>query len=622
MILVNNRNYLRLQNRDLLNSLDGIEEQLENSQVIIEDTKKEVPTLRMNVNGKMQYVHSKYDPINEAKRLLELHKDIEVYDHVLFIGSGLGHHIKMFTEYFPDKSFSIYEENLAILYRFFSVQDLSRFPAHSVGNILSSLDKNQLKLEVKNILQTFGNNILFITLPIYEKLYQKEVKLILETFKDFLKEKRSSIATNASFQKRWTINSIKNLPTVLRTPNVLHDINIKDLEGKPAIIVAAGPSLSMEYENLKYIKEKGLAYIFSVGSAINALVKQGIYPDAICTYDPQDINYRVIRIVKEQKISTIPLIFGSSVGFETLEGYPGPMLHALISQDTIAPSILKHEKAEQISSINDAPSIAVVTFQLLCKLNMSQIILVGQNLAYYENNLYANGIQYEGTKTTFSKEEMERMDVVPDVNGNLVRTNDGFIRMRDQFELYIQAHPNIKVINTTVGGAAIKGAEFSTLSQVIKDHFQLEVINKNWYEGKSQYQLEYAIKQMNLLYKSMKECQTYISNALNEIKFIENCINKNKKMQLESRFVKFDKDFAKLKKNQFYKLVILPMIRVQSELLVERSKDLKFENDLLKRGRKVADSFGPFLEECRSHFDMILPLIEELKNDISKDEQW
>src|SRR5690606_9070724 len=142
--------------------------------------------------------------------------------------------------------------------------------------------------------------------------------IILETIKSLLQNRKSSIATDVSFQKRWTINSIKNFPIVLKTPNVLQDFDKNVFKDKPAIIVAAGPSLNEEFANLKYIKDNGLAYIFSVGSDINALIEHGIYPDAACTYDPKERNQHVIKIIKDRNIKEIPLILGSSVGYETL----------------------------------------------------------------------------------------------------------------------------------------------------------------------------------------------------------------------------------------------------------------------------------------------------------------
>src|SRR5690606_2967005 len=106
---------------------------------------------------------------------------------------------------------------------------------------------------------------------------------------------------------RWILNSMKNFKEVLSTPNILLEKRgaFKD---KPAILVAAGPSLNEEIENIRYIKENGLAYIFSVGSAINTLMHHNIYPHAATTYDPTVKNQIVFEKVKEKEIIEIPMI--------------------------------------------------------------------------------------------------------------------------------------------------------------------------------------------------------------------------------------------------------------------------------------------------------------------------
>lgn len=188
--------------------------------------------------------------------------------------------------------------------------------------------------------------------------------MFYDSIVSFFKNEKNKIVTSFSFQKRWTINAIKNFPTIVKTPNILKDVERSQFKDKSAIIVAAGPSLNEEFENLRQIKDKGgLAYIFSVGSAINSLIDQGgIYPDATCTYDPQERNQMVIQKVKDKNITNIPLIFGSTVGYETLDDYNGPMLHMFTSQDTLAPPFLLRE-VDDFKVVYDAPSIAVVTYQ-------------------------------------------------------------------------------------------------------------------------------------------------------------------------------------------------------------------------------------------------------------------
>jgi len=286
MILVDNRNVLRLRNRELLTHLSTFEENQEDFKVVVEPSRAGIPTLKLDIDGKTQYIHSKYDPEKEAEQLMSQLKDIGNMKHILFVGSGLGYHIQKFTEQHPTIKFSIYEPNEEVLVGYLSNRKLTDLRLSNLGTIFTGSDESKLHQEIAALLQTSNSQLRIYTLPVYESLYGNQIKVIMQKALASLKEKQSTLVTNLSFQKRWTVNSIKNFPTVLKTPNILHDIDRSAFEGKPAIIVAAGPSLNEEFENLRYIKENGLAYIFSVGSAINALIGHGIYPDAACAYDP------------------------------------------------------------------------------------------------------------------------------------------------------------------------------------------------------------------------------------------------------------------------------------------------------------------------------------------------
>ncbi len=100
--------------------------------------------------------------------------------------------------------------------------------------------------------------------------------------------------------------------------------------------------------------------------------------------------------------------------------------------------------------VYDAPTIAVVTLQLLYELGFNRIILVGQNLAYRGKKRHSEGIDYSRDLTD---KEVEKGIYVKDVYGEDILTNLGFNSMRQQMEAYIKAFPNLKVINTTKGGA-------------------------------------------------------------------------------------------------------------------------------------------------------------------------
>lgn len=614
MILVDNRNVLRLRNRELLTHLSAFEENHKNFKVVIEPSKAGIPTLKLDIDGKTQYMHSKYDPEKEAERLMSQLDDIGSTKHILFVGSGLGYHIQKFIEQHPTMKFSIYEPNEEVLVSYLSNRKLTDLPLSNLGTIFTGSDKSKLHQEIAALLQSSNSQLHIYTLPVYESLYDDQIKVIMQKALASLKDQQSLLVTNLAFQKRWTVNSIKNFPTVLKTPNILHDIDRLVFEGKPAIMVAAGPSLNEEFENLRYIKENGLAYIFSVGSAINALIEHGVYPDAACAYDPSAGQFKVLQKIKDEKISKIPLVFGSSIGYEALEGYPGNMLHMITSQDTVSPCLL--DTIESIGIVLDAPSIAVVTLQLLTKLGCNPIMLVGQNLGFQDNKRYASGINFDFVENELNETEKETSLTVKDVYGNDIETSDAYNSMRKQLEMHIGVSRGIEVINTTKGGAQIEGTSFAHLDKLISEKLKSKVVDIKWTEELNSYDIEHVKQQLGKVSHAEKNCNILLQNALDELKLIREAVKKRQAKKMENRFVSFDKEFNKIKSNPFYIGFVEPMVRVQNGRLSEASQAIRYETNMLKKAEIVIYSFGKFIQEVHLHVEFARLYFEEMKEQI------
>ncbi|GGL54486.1 motility associated factor glycosyltransferase family protein [Sporolactobacillus putidus] len=615
MILIENRNYLRFRNRPLLEELTRPSEQADNGKVILETARNGLPTLKLNVDGTYQYIHSKYDPEREAGRLIDSLSSMEQYDHVLFIGSGLGYAIKAFSSAYPNTAFSIYEPDQQVLQLFLSNQNLNDW-SEQLSFITSS--EQEVTARVQKYMDQLGERFYFFVLPAYEKIYKENIDLLLDQFKNMLRSKKDSMATNVSFQKRWIINAVKNFPEILRTPNILHDVYKSYFKGKPAVLVSAGPSLNEEWDNLRRIKEDGLAYIFSVGSAINALIKHDIYPDAACTYDPQGHNYRVIQIINDRKIKTIPLIFGSTVGFETLEGYEGPMLHMVINQDTVAPQFLRTTDHSLIETLSDAPSIAVVTFELLSKLEFGTVILVGQNLAYLNNQFYATGISYENRPSTLKEEEQKSRLTVKGVNGDSVPTSESFDSMRKQLELYISDCPNVEVINTTKGGAAIDGTEFIPLDQVIDQRLTESVVVPGWSHGENHYDKKRTELKVQGMTKQAHEFNHLLKQFFKAMEQVKAMMNPGSDEQLTAGIDKFDKVLHKLQRNKYYKTFIAPMMRIREDYLKQVSPKIRFEKNVRTKAEMLIKEFEIYANECAFNESIMAPCFKELVEKVNQ----
>ncbi|SFQ96887.1 motility associated factor glycosyltransferase family protein [Desulfoscipio geothermicus] len=607
MILIDNINFLREQFPAVWENIKDISDNGLSTVAQVFPAKSGVPTLMWTAQGRSVYLHSKYDPVQEAERLISKYEDARDYDHVMFYGVGLGYHIEAFMKKYPHLSFSLYEPSKIIFSQFLSHRSLNLLPAKKLKNIYLEMNSTDISNNLNDFMKVINSQkVLLVILPSYERVFKEEYEHFTTLFRQLISDRRFSLNTNVAFEKRWIINSLLNLPETVTTPNAFYDLNQECFLNKPALLVAAGPSLQEDIEEVRYIKENGLAYIFSVGSAINVLLAHGIYPDFACTYDPSHFNQKVFEKVVKEGISTIPLIFGSSVGYETLTAYPGPKLHMLTSQDTVAPFFLRREDISDLETVQDAPSIAVITLQLLHKLGCNPVFLAGQNLAYKDNKSYSQGIEYYSG--IVGEQELKRAITVEDVYGNEVYTSETFNKMRKNMEMLISLYTNQQIINTTKGGAKIAGTTFIPLEKVIKEMLVERVVRDNWLQKKYNYDMEYLAGQLTVMDTEYKNIFKIIKSIINIFKEMNNLITTNNKQQLEKTFPKLDKAFTKIRENKFYELFLMPMNRVQFELLTSQIANIRFEKNQFYKARKVTQYFGKYIYLCKKDLELITPL--------------
>ncbi|HCX64259.1 MAG TPA: hypothetical protein DHN33_03510 [Eubacteriaceae bacterium] len=592
---IESRIYLRERFPALYPYLKDTEEEAQaGTQFVREKAKSGQETLLQQTEGKTFYLHSRYDPIREAKALIEKYEEsLSQEVHVLFYGTGLGYHIEEFVSQYPKATFSIYEPNTEVFHRFLDRINLKKTAGK---NLLGMGVGNQYTELIQKLSAKTEEKIVLVELPAVSKYEGEEGKAFIQAFTEQVKNKRSSLATNYSFQKRWILNSVVNFKTVLDTPNFL--IENKDvMKGKTGILIAAGPSLDEELERLKYIKEHKLAYLFSVGSAINTLIANDIYPDAMFTYDPTQHNQKVFDKMNREGIDDIPMIFGSSVGFETLKNYPGGKMHFLTSQDTIGKYFIKEKDTGTCPPIiNDAPSIAVITLQMMMFLHFQKVVLVGQNLAYLGDQFYSKDIDYYQEKNKgLSEEEKKNLIQVQDVHGNPTYTNPGFDRMRKQMELYTERVSNTEVINSTKGGAAIEGTIYRPLSEVLEDMKPMDttVITE---QEKTIYDLDFLQEQKETLFESYKRFTKGLNDLKDNTEKLGEQIKQKNMSQLEETYRQIDESLKAITDSDFYRMIIMPFNRVDIDLFNKKLQKAKANTNKLQRASDMYGGMASFLQ--------------------------
>ncbi|RTE07908.1 motility associated factor glycosyltransferase family protein [Paenibacillus whitsoniae] len=576
-----------------------------NDTVQVIETKSGHPTLAINHSAHIDYLHSKYNPVHEAEKFIDQYVNSE-HNHVLFYGVGLGYHIECFVKHFPSVPFSIYEPDVEVFQAFITHQNLKSWKM--LRYIYVESNAQQCRGDVQDFVTQTNGQVTIISLPSYERAYGKAYKFFSESMQHCLQEARKLFQIRHAFEKKWIINSLDNFKYTIQAGNIFDKKMV--FEGKPVIIVAAGPSLNEEIENLRYIKESKSAYIFAVGSAISSLLHNGIIPDGACTYDPHFHNVNVIKKVIEEKIESIPLIYGSTVGAGTLKDYPGPMLSFFTDKDPVADILLRRPDGTAFEKLEDAPSIAVVALQLFYRLGCNPIIMVGQNLGFRNNSYYASGIQYGERGSQLLQGDIDAAFQVEDVFGNLIQTDWSFNTIRLDMEFHLKNYTDRMIINTTQGGAKIQGTQFMNLKDVIGQHLQQQdITDGNWYVSKEPtYDRDYMRKQFEFLDEKYIDFLQQVDEVVRLLSEMNRSVKQKNSKKAFKLSHKFDTAFEIFQRNEYYKTVLKPMNMLQLEWLIKQFDAIVHEPDMLVKTTKIIEKIGKVVYDIRQDLSMIEPL--------------
>ncbi|WP_322907469.1 6-hydroxymethylpterin diphosphokinase MptE-like protein [Paenibacillus sp. SGZ-1009] len=545
-------------------------------------------------------------PLQEASELFMQLNNASI-DHMIFFGIGLGHHILQFQRQFPHIPFSVYEPNVVVFEHFVELAVLDEWHMDHWRNLFVGGTEQELSAQLKGFVDRTPGTVSSCALPAYTYLFEQEYQLFNAILSNTLKGKQGNLQISNKFSVYWLSNSLRNFQHVLNTPNILQ--KQPHFHNQPVIIVSAGPSLNEEIEQLKLIKQERSAYILAVGSALSTMIHHGVYPDAICSYDPNPGNGVVVKQVMEQQIKHIPLIFGSSVGGIDLENYPGPKWHMITSQDTIASYFLPASQTG-LPVVHDASSIAIVTLQLLCMMGAGSIILVGQNFAYKGALRYASGIDHIDPVRYF-----EGAPVVQTlgVHGEMVESNPAFLNMKKEMEVYIRLFGKARIFNTTQGGAHIEGTIFKALQDIRANDLQPNTIDAEWL-----LQTETNVS-MTILPERMQELQVErqkLNKSVEELQHIFKDMHwyasHEQQEPLQQLFVIFDRAFDRWLGNLYSKLLLIPASRAQYELLYSQVENVLKERNPVRKAGLIMHYYAHFLNHAGQVEQQIQPIYNEM----------
>lgn len=415
--------------------------------------------IRITKDGQTIILGAHYSETERAQKWIENLRLLPEYSTVLIVGLGNGFYLQELLRATSENlNILVYEPCVELFLKVLEEIDITEiFENRPVALLVKSINEEELipvmsKWLTNETLSYFRTKIL----PGYDQLFPEEIKEFLGIVKRHLVHIKTNQNTIAFFGNFYARNVIGNAKQILKS----HTIN--QLSGllpndRPAVVIAAGPSLK---KNIHVLKEaEGKALLIAVDTALKPLADAGVIPDLFVTVD----GNKPVELFDREDIRNIPMVLSADVNSEAVRRHTGKKIFYYNGEEFIRNLYQEHQIP--CSGLPSGGSVSNSAFSLAERLGFETIILVGQDLAYTGNRSHMEG--------SFSEEEIQKKRalataMVGDIDGNMVPTQPNMLMFLQWFEERMKERPELKVIDATEGGAKKKGAVIMTLKEAIQ----------------------------------------------------------------------------------------------------------------------------------------------------------
>ncbi len=424
---------------------------------IIDSATKGAPTaLIRRADGSEAYLHSRFDPVEEARLLIG---DVPLRERTMYLvlGFGLGYHVKELLNRIPHTS------HVTV--------------AEPRGACLSALrppgGKNRAATWMKS------PRLHFLTLdepglgPIYLADRLAEMRLLgielfthlPSTLMDETFYRNLSAEVRQKFPRSFAVH-LSSLDKLLENDLANFWANLscswnaapaqclrRKWSGRPLVIVSAGPSLDSAVLSLREVR--GRAMLLATGTAARILMERDIRPDLVISLDPYDTN---LAHFQGWGASGVPLVYYHRINRRVLDLHSGPRFVFIMRDEPPIPLVGRPGGPE----FWRGGSVAFSALQLAHLMEANPIVFVGQDFAFGRGRTHAAG---SATGHVFEEGDPPGdYFQVPGANGSPVLTD----RIYYSYLLYMQNYllefaarkPAVRHINTSTVGAFIRGMDY------------------------------------------------------------------------------------------------------------------------------------------------------------------
>ncbi|MBI4828608.1 MAG: DUF115 domain-containing protein [Nitrospinae bacterium] len=268
--------------------------------------------------------------------------------------------------------------------------------------------------------------------------------------------------TQANFGALWLRNFAAIKGEVSRRPRI--SALFDTLEGVPAIVVGAGPSLD---KNLRLLKlAEGRALIICVDTILSALQTADIAPSVVVTLDPQP---ETALMFSRARTESLTLAAPTIISPRALAAWKGEVVFYHKYAPDIPPLVQVARAAPQVGYLIPGGSVLSVGLDLAFRMGCDPIAFAGQDLSYPPGAAYSRHTVYgdAGFGEMF-REKMGDMVTSADIFGRVLPTQKSLFVTKQWMEWAFGALKREKpaaFYNCTEGGIVTQGCRIVTLRE-------------------------------------------------------------------------------------------------------------------------------------------------------------
>ncbi len=470
-MLAENKVAFSMYRQDFLEELQNLPKQETEEAIKVElgQARDGSSILLAEKDGESYRFNSAFRPVQEAERWAQQYDFDYLENIVVLFGLGNGIFARSLLERLQEKDILIiYEPSLQIFQLVLEKENISDILSDPrVMLIVEGVNEGSFYFVLEKYLDWRTKDAFCVCMhPKYEEVFTKQGIAVMKQISECKEMVNVLMHTDVHLAHKTVLNILYNV-RYIKESNILSDYAGKIPEGFPAIIVAAGPSLDKNIEELK--RAEGKAFIVAVDSAVNTLINHGVRFDAYVSVDAMKSS----RHTDFEECHNVPLLCAFMSNYGITYAHQGKKIWITGWRCLEA---FYNELGHPLETVNLGGSVATAAFSACEKMGFQKIVLVGQDLAYDGKITHAGQTVKKIVNEEVGQQEIDGW------NGGKVRSRYDWLIYRNWFESAIQQLPQVQVIDATEGGALIHGSEVMTLAEVVDRYCTISFSMRQFFE--------------------------------------------------------------------------------------------------------------------------------------------